>query len=74
MPRPQGAFYLFPQIKGLNDSFTFALDLLKETKVSVAPGVAFGEGGEGSIRICTASDLSILEPALERLCRFVKRG
>ncbi len=58
--RPRGAFYLFPQIAGLEDSFGFALTLLKESKVAVAPGVAFGKGGEGAVRICFASDLSIL--------------
>jgi aspartate/methionine/tyrosine aminotransferase len=74
VPKPEGAFYLFPQIAGVADSFAFALDLLKETKVSLAPGVAFGQGGEGAVRICCAADLSILEPAMERFCRFVERG
>ena len=73
VPKPEGAFYLFPRIAGVEDSFAFALDLLKATKVSVAPGSAFGNGGEGSIRICCASDLSILEPAMERLCRFIEQ-
>ncbi len=74
VPKPEGAFYLFPHIAGVDDSFDFCLRLLQETHVSVAPGVAFGAGGEGAIRICTASDLSILEPAMERLCRFIERG
>jgi len=69
--RPEGAFYLFPRIDGVVDSFAFALDLLKKTKVSVAPGVAFGNGGEGAVRICTAADMSILEPAMERLHNFL---
>jgi aspartate/methionine/tyrosine aminotransferase len=70
--RPEGAFYLFPRIEGVDDSFAFALALLKETKVSVAPGVAFGTGGEGAIRICCAAETSVLEPALERLRRFLE--
>lgn len=74
VPKPEGAFYLFPRVEGITDSFAFCLALLKETKVAVAPGVAFGIGGEGALRICTASDLSILEPAMERLCRFIERG
>jgi aspartate aminotransferase len=74
VPKPEGAFYLFPRIAGVEDSFAFALALLKETKVSIAPGVAFGAGGEGALRICCAADLSILEPAMERFCRFVERG
>ncbi|MFN8444052.1 MAG: aminotransferase class I/II-fold pyridoxal phosphate-dependent enzyme [Caldilineaceae bacterium] len=72
VPKPDGSFYLFPRITGLTDSFTFALELLRETKVSVAPGVAFGNGGEGAMRICAASDLSVLEPAMERFCQFVE--
>ena len=74
VPKPDGSFYLFPRIEGLSDSFNFALQLLRETKVSVAPGVAFGNGGEGAMRICAASDLSVLEPAMERFCRFVEKG
>jgi aspartate/methionine/tyrosine aminotransferase len=72
VPKPEGAFYLFPRLAGVDDSFAFALALLKATKVSVAPGVAFGQGGEGAIRICCASDLAILAPAMERFCRFVE--
>jgi aspartate/methionine/tyrosine aminotransferase len=73
LPKPQGAFYLYPRIAGLVDSFAFALALLQETKVAVAPGSAFGAGGEGGVRICFASEMSVLEPALERFSRFVER-
>lgn len=73
LPQPEGAFYLFPRIKGVTDSFSFALSLLKETKVSLAPGVAFGNGGEGSVRICCAADQSILEPAMERFAMFLEK-
>ncbi len=73
VPRPDGAFYLFPRIAGLEDSFAFCRRLLEETRVGIAPGVAFGEGGEGSLRICYAADRSILEPALERLAGFAER-
>jgi aspartate/methionine/tyrosine aminotransferase len=72
VPRPEGAFYLFPKIEGLTDSFAFCKRLLQETKVGLAPGVAFGAGGEGSIRICYAADRSILEPALDRLAKFAR--
>jgi aspartate aminotransferase len=71
IPRPAGAFYLFPRIEGLTDSFEFCRRLLVETKVGLAPGVAFGAGGEGSIRICYAADRAILEPAMERLHGFL---
>ncbi|RJQ63932.1 MAG: aminotransferase class I/II-fold pyridoxal phosphate-dependent enzyme [Desulfobacteraceae bacterium] len=73
LPKPEGAFYLFPKIDGVTDSFSFALSLLKETRVSLAPGVAFGKGGEGSVRVCCAADRSILEPAMERMTRFLDR-
>jgi aspartate aminotransferase len=71
VPSPDGAFYLFPKIEGLKDSFDFCWRLLKETKVGIAPGVAFGAGGEGSVRICYAVERSILEPALERFLKFL---
>jgi aspartate/methionine/tyrosine aminotransferase len=74
VPKPDGAFYLFPRIDGLTDSFGFCRRLLEETRVGLAPGVAFGEGGEGSIRICYAAEQSILEPAMERLTRFLRSG
>ena len=73
VPRPEGAFYLFPRIDGLSDSFGFCKRLLEETAVGIAPGVAFGAGGEGSVRICYAAERSILEPALERLAGFAER-
>lgn len=71
VPRPDGAFYLFPKIEGLADSFDFCRRLLAEERVGLAPGVAFGAGGEGSVRICYAAGRSVLEPAMERLARFL---
>ena len=72
VPVPEGAFYLFPRVDGLKDSFDFCRRLLEETRVGIAPGVAFGAGGEGSVRLCYASDLSILEEALARFTRFLR--
>jgi len=74
VPKPDGAFYLFPRIAGLTDSFAFCRRLLEQTRVGLAPGVAFGAGGEGSIRICYAAERSILEPAMERLTKFLRAG
>ena len=74
VPRPDGAFYLFPKIEGLDDSFAFSKALLEEEKVGLAPGVAFGAGGEGSVRICYAADRTVLEPAMQRLERFLTHG
>jgi aspartate/methionine/tyrosine aminotransferase len=73
VPSPDGAFYLFPKIEGLADSFAFCRKLLEETHVGLAPGVAFGTGGEGSVRICYAAERRILEQAMERLARFLSR-
>jgi hypothetical protein len=74
VPSPDGAFYVFPRIDGLTDSFAFCWKLLHETRVGIAPGVAFGAGGEGSVRICYAAERAILEPAMERLARFLSRS
>jgi len=72
VPDPDGAFYLFPRIDGLADSFEFCKRLLLEGRVGLAPGVAFGAGGEGSVRICYASERHILEAALARIDAFVR--
>ncbi len=73
VPKPEGAFYLFPQIEGLTDSFEFCRRLLVETKVGLAPGVAFGAGGEGSVRLCYAAERGILEEAMSRLDGFLRK-
>jgi aspartate/methionine/tyrosine aminotransferase len=72
VPKPDGAFYLFPKIRAASDSFDFCKRLLLETQVGLAPGVAFGAGGEGSVRICYAADQPILEQAMARLSLFLK--
>ncbi|MBI3667161.1 MAG: pyridoxal phosphate-dependent aminotransferase [Acidobacteria bacterium] len=72
VPCPDGAFYLFPRIDGLRDSFEFCRRLLVQKRVGLAPGVAFGAGGEGSIRICYAADRTVLGPAMERLADFLR--
>ena len=72
-----GAFYLFPRVAfpgtgGLIDSFAFCKRLLLETKVGIAPGVAFGAGGEGSVRLCYVSARTTLEPALARFKQYLE--
>ena len=71
---PRGALYCFPSVKvtGLS-SDEFAERLLKEEKVAVVPGSAFGECGEGYVRCCYATALSDIEEALRRMGRFVER-
>ncbi len=73
VPSPDGAFYLFPRIAGLTDSLAFCKRLLTEIKVGLAPGMAFGSAGEGSVRLCYASDRPLLEEAAERLARFLPK-
>lgn len=71
---PFGAFYVFPSIKKFGmTSEEFANRLLQEEKVAVVPGTAFGECGEGFLRISYAYSLEDLKKALERLERFVKK-
>jgi aminotransferase len=69
---PKGAFYAFPDITptGL-DSKTFALRLLKEKKVAVVPGTAFGPSGAGHIRASYATAFPLLEEAMRRIKNFL---
>jgi aminotransferase len=70
---PHGAFYLFPSIKRFGmTSDEFATRLLREEKVAVVPGTAFGDCGEGFLRISYAYSLKNLKEALSRMDRFVK--
>lgn len=71
---PFGAFYVFPNIKkyGLT-SEEFATRLLKEEKVAVVPGTAFGDCGEGFLRISYAYSLDNLKLALDRVKNFIER-
>ncbi|MCR5355649.1 MAG: aminotransferase class I/II-fold pyridoxal phosphate-dependent enzyme [Lachnospiraceae bacterium] len=69
---PFGAFYIFPSIKEFGmTSDEFATRLLKEQKVAVVPGTAFGDCGEGFLRISYAYSLENLRTALDRIQIFV---
>lgn len=71
---PYGAFYVFPCIKEFNmTSEEFATKLLMEEKVAVVPGTAFGECGEGFVRISYAYSLENLKEALSRIENFIKK-
>ena len=71
---PYGAFYVFPCIKEFGmTSDEFATRFLQEEKVAVVPGTAFGECGEGFIRISYAYSLENLKVAIGRLADFVER-
>jgi aminotransferase len=72
--RPLGAFYAFPSVARLGmPAKDFALTLLREEKVAVVPGAAFGACGEGFVRCAYATSLENLKEALKRMGRFVAR-
>ncbi len=64
---PDGAFYGFVGIEGLTDSTELARRLVLDHHVAVAPGAAFGPGGEGHLRVCFAQSEATLNRAMERL-------
>lgn len=71
---PYGAFYVFPSIKGLGmTSDEFAAKLLEEEKLAIVPGTAFGDCGEGFLRISYAYSIEQLKTALDRMERFIER-
>lgn len=72
--KPLGAFYLFPNISSIGlPSDVFANRLLNEAGVAVLPGTAFGEYGEGYLRMSFANSLANIEAALERIAAFAGR-
>ena len=71
---PKGAFYVFPDIRRFNmSSDEFCLKLLNEEKVVVVPGNAFGDSGDGFIRISYAYSLESLKNALNKIEQFIKK-
>jgi aspartate/methionine/tyrosine aminotransferase len=62
------------RVDGLTDSLAFAKELLGATGVGLAPGAAFGVGGEGHLRLCFAASLPTLERALDRFAGFMATG
>lgn len=67
LARPEAAFYAFFAVDGMTDSVDYAKHLIATTGVGLAPGRAFGEAGEGWLRLCFASELPVLSEALDRL-------
>ncbi|HUN48856.1 MAG TPA: pyridoxal phosphate-dependent aminotransferase [Stellaceae bacterium] len=64
---PAGAFYAFCRVDGMTDSFAMARQIVSTVKVGVAPGIAFGDAGEGYLRFCFAASTQRLTEALDRL-------
>jgi aminotransferase len=73
--KPLGSFYVFPDIRssGLS-SKDFSLRLLKEKKIAVVPGPAFGPSGEGFVRACYAASMGQLKAAVAGIGAFLDRG
>ncbi len=71
---PMGAFYIFPSLDGITqkNSYDFCVDLLRSEKLACVPGSAFGEMGEGYIRISYCNSLGELDRGLERLEKYIK--
>ena len=71
---PFGAFYVFPCIKEFGmTSDDFAMRLLNEEKIAVVPGTAFGDSGEGFLRISYAYSIEKLKFAMEKIAAFIER-
>ena len=71
--KPDGAFYAFFRMDGVYDSLKTAKDILAKTKVGLAPGIAFGQQGEGHLRLCYAQPTDVLHRALDRLEQYFRR-
>ncbi len=70
---PAGTFYLFFAVDGVDDTRALALQLVDEANVSLAPGTAFGEGGEQFMRLCFARDAAQLTEATDRLATWLQQ-
>ncbi|MDW6023025.1 pyridoxal phosphate-dependent aminotransferase [Mesorhizobium sp. BAC0120] len=70
---PPGGFYLFFRVDGVSNSTEFAATLIKEADVGLAPGSAFGAGGEGFFRLCFARNPDDLSEACARFANWMSR-
>jgi aspartate/methionine/tyrosine aminotransferase len=68
---PPGAMYAFFRLRGLRDSLAFCKRVVREAKLGLAPGSAFGREGEGFVRWCFAADLERLSDGVARFSRFL---
>ena len=72
-PKPEGAFYVFPCIKSTGlSSDEFCTRLIMEKHVAVVPGTAFGECGDGFVRVSYSYSLKHLKIALQRIREFIE--
>jgi aspartate/methionine/tyrosine aminotransferase len=71
---PEGSFYLMFSVDGETDSRALAIRILREAKVGLAPGTAFGDDPDGKLRLCFAVSPGLAEQAMARLDRFLRQG
>ena len=69
--KPDGALYAFLKIDGVTDSRKAAIDIVDKTGVGLAPGTAFGPGGELFLRACFLRDPAQIQTAADRLCDYI---
>ncbi len=69
---PEGTFYFFFSVHGMNSGYEMARRILKQAGVGVAPGSAFGQGGEAFLRVCFAVDPALIEEGARRLETFLR--
>lgn len=72
MPIPQGSMFIWAPVPTGQRSVSFAMDLAREVGVIVVPGIAFGEHGEGFVRIAMVQDEGVLQEAVQRIQQFLK--
>ncbi|UCE51703.1 MAG: pyridoxal phosphate-dependent aminotransferase [Desulfobacterales bacterium] len=71
---PTGAFYVFANARHIsNDSYKLAFDILEKARVGVAPGIDFGQNGEGYLRFSYANSLENIEEGMDRLQRYLDK-
>jgi aspartate aminotransferase len=70
--KPEAAFYAWFGLEGESDSVALARRLVDEANVGIAPGAAFGNGGEGWLRLCFACSTPLLEKALDQMIPVLK--
>ena len=70
---PTGAFYVFANAKHISDdSYALAFDILEKAHVGVAPGIDFGQHGEGYLRFSYATSMENIEKGMDRLEKYFR--
>ena len=72
-PAPEGAMYVFFRVAGISDSLDFCKQLVREARLGLAPGSAFGPEGNGFVRWCFAASEDRLADGVRRLGAFLRR-